>query len=91
MAYLKAIKCVKVNLRLLQHWYGERDTSLNRGYFAQNKNPKINYYNQIELFVQMINWQIFKYTIYYIYAKKMFSCVIFMYVNKIFNVLKTRK
>ena len=35
MAYLKAIKCVKVNLQLLQHDYGEGDTNLDRGVFAR--------------------------------------------------------
>ena len=30
-------KCVKVNLQLLQHDYGEGDTSLNRVYLQENK------------------------------------------------------
>ena len=36
MAYLKAIKCVKVNLILLQHDYGEGDTILNGEYLTRN-------------------------------------------------------
>ena len=34
-AYLKAIKCVKSKARLLQYYYREGDTSLDRGYCSK--------------------------------------------------------
>ena len=45
-------KMRKSKSRLLQHYYGEGDTSLNRGIFAQNKNPKT-ITTLLNLFVQI--------------------------------------
>ena len=50
MAYLKAIKCIKVNLNY-QQYYGKGGTSFEWEIFSQNKTI-IYYYNPIEFIVQ---------------------------------------